>query len=353
VIVLIHIGLHRTASTSLQKWLRANSARLAAEGVMTMARGVAGGPELSFLIKDVAEQFGRQDAIESIAEYFQGLSRQWRAVVLSDENFLGAMPSPDDGVFGRLDYLCDVLRRLGKDHVIVPVIVLRHHADWLRSIHGFMNAQSLRPIGLAHFARAFPPESLQFRGMIEQIMDAAGGEPPMVHAYEDIGNDEGRGLLLRVMERVGVALTQDDALPRSNASVSPGLERLSGLLAEYGLAPSRVACPELAETLDMPERLMPCQVKQAALSKLIRRSAVPVPAGKPLRERLRAADRAYQSAGPSKAYLSEMDADGIVRSFLSQLLFSQADTDALAEIREAALPDRIWVARHYLPGWLE
>ncbi|MBZ4022241.1 hypothetical protein CKO11_07200 [Rhodobacter sp. TJ_12] len=96
--VILHLGAHRTATTSFQGWMVQNEDSLTAAGIavwgpqVTRAGRFAGLTKRPEWLTGADEQLARRSAAEIRYEIDKLAASGHRALVISDENFLGTMP---------------------------------------------------------------------------------------------------------------------------------------------------------------------------------------------------------------------------------------------------------------------
>lgn len=200
--LLIHVGLHRAGSTTLQNWLLAEKAEWERRRIFVHARPSSGGTPSPFAILSGKSALASSpdDISAYLREALMEIAGNYDCGIVSDENLLGAMPGPRQPAFGRLRFLCDVLHRLRTDAEIVPVVVLRGHVDWLISLYRtYLSRGGTRTF--ATFCQAAEASRLRFAPMLQQL--GAMGRP-VVLALEDFRDEAGGLVCGRIAEELGV-----------------------------------------------------------------------------------------------------------------------------------------------------
>ncbi len=193
--LVFHVGLHRAASTSFQRWL--NDGREALAGarifVATGLSGAADESPFSCLVGERFEKLGPEAAAQLLEHEIARLARDYDIAIVSEENLPGMMAGRSPRAFEARDRLAKLFEFLRKDHQIVPVLILREHVSWLVSCYRVYQMRG-GVKDFAEFIDGVEPASLEFAPLIEQLA-AAGGADPAVATLDAIAADDGRGFL--------------------------------------------------------------------------------------------------------------------------------------------------------------
>jgi hypothetical protein len=249
--LIIHVGLHRAASTALQHWMKDNSQAI--ENKKLYAAGPLSGRNpaaatFGFLIGKQLSDLGPATAADRLLSRLETLRERYGTVMLSDENLLGPMPDTVGGAFARLTSFLEVLGKVGSRCEVVPVIILREHVSWLLSIHA---VQQLRGESLDFEAFANSPKlrQLRYQTIVEGLSGDTCRRSVLVTALEEIAADSGAAFLTRIAQLAGIDLPPGERLPVANASPPPLLGRIAlevtrqgGCLAQPGRSELRELC---------------------------------------------------------------------------------------------------------------
>ncbi|RNF33588.1 hypothetical protein [Paracoccus methylarcula] len=150
--VLLHLGLHKTGTTSLQKFLEDNRAAIEPAAAILL-------PAQTREISRWAwrfHQLGDRDVLQVIREDFQQLLAALplgdRDLIISDENLLGPMPraqgaDPYPHAATLIDTYRETLQILPKPPRLTVWLTTRDPQDWAISIHAHL-ARKIRAVRL-------------------------------------------------------------------------------------------------------------------------------------------------------------------------------------------------------------
>lgn len=255
--LLMHVGLHRAGSTTLQNWLLAERPEWKRRRVFIHARASSGGTPSPFAI--LSGRSVLASSPEAIAAYLreamQELARDFAAGIVSDENLLGPMPGPRQPAFRRLRILCDVLQRLCPDTEFVPVVVLRDHRSWLISLYRtYLSRGGTRTFSA--FCRATEASKLRFAPLLQQLGTLGR---PIVLALEDFSANASNSVCGRITAEFGANPTAavghvNRAFSDMHLQITSALGHHHAVLAEHGgtdmVAVARAGAREIARIIE-------------------------------------------------------------------------------------------------------
>lgn len=195
----VHVGFHKTGSSTVQMALSAQADSADARFLYPVAGRLAGWPHAHHqLVQDL--KFGRTDSLDATVS-------EWRAnpeqvTVLSCED-LSALENA---------HLLAHLVRAFPDHRVTAVAVLRPHVDWFRSIYlERVKRGESQLLPMPYFVEHW--NKLRFSAVIDTF--AACGCAVEAHAYADMDLPGG------LVERLTRAPLTVDVDKRHNVSLSP------------------------------------------------------------------------------------------------------------------------------------
>jgi hypothetical protein len=120
---------------------------------------------------------------------------------------------------------------------------------------------------------------------------------------------------------------------------------------KHGLAPAIGSASQFMRKLE--QQIHGGRMEEAIewLSHRIRNKSVPVNSGMGPRQRLRAANLAFNTLGRQANDLSPQRARAIARDVVSTMRAPDVPDSMLATWRQQFAADRAWVAERYLPEW--
>lgn len=340
--LLIHVGLHRAASTSLQSWLLERKAASEERGCFVHA-GLASGHSaspFSILVSSGTDGMGPA----AVADYLHAALLELphhRGGIVSDENLLGHMPRPGVQPFGRLESLCVTLDALAHDHEIIPVIVLREHVAWLKSLHRTFQTRG-GTLGLAAFAKAAGLHHLRFAPVLAALA-GEGRRPVIADSIEQIEHDGGARLLSRLAGALRLPLEEGARLPRDNPSFGAIHRRIAAALGDHHAMLAGHGSARLQELLAAPDA-----DRAEEMAQLVHQHAVRVAWNQTPGRRMNRAQAAHRRGIPSERQV----AIDLCREIVRQALAPAAETGDLSTLPlDAFAADRQTVAETWLPEW--
>jgi len=218
--VAFHVGVHKTATSHLQRCLRRSQDGLLAQGVRYV-----GPSDLRAAGQWLADRFGfgatgitQADHANALAGLAQGAAR----LILSEENYIGPLLHPGtDPVTNRYVRAGYRLSRLAEamDRQIDVFIALRHPLDFLNAAY----SQSLiagHLMQAAAFQQQNPVSGVKWAGLLRRLRAAEGIGQITVWRYEDyrvlfpeittalVGGDASE-VVLQIDKRVNPSLSEE------------------------------------------------------------------------------------------------------------------------------------------------
>lgn len=158
---LLHLGFHKTGTTSMQGFLRRNQAVLYRHAAVLLPEQTSELSRWVWRLHMLNDDDVKQVIAEEIAGLLAGLDLDGRDLIVSDENLLGPMPRASDvdpypHAAALLDLWCLALRTL--PHPMRPTLLLttRGTPDWATSIHAHL-ARKLSAVRLTEHRDSFVP----------------------------------------------------------------------------------------------------------------------------------------------------------------------------------------------------
>lgn len=237
---VLHVGVQKTGTTSLQRFLRLSQPALSdALIVHTPEAGTPmrplGRAAIAFSLSGGETEGAVLDA--AFAAVLDGIPDDGRAVILSHENLAGAMPGNggETRLFPVLPAILSRLLPLAEARGFAPVVAVctRRMTGWLPSVW----AQAVRTDGYSGTLETFRAETRDLPGWGDLIrrLEAAAGPRRVARLRLEEGDPDRPGLAL--MTLAGLPEARLAALPplaeRAMERLSPGatefLRRLNGL----------------------------------------------------------------------------------------------------------------------------
>ena len=184
--ILLHVGLHRAASTSFQAWLETNRQHLADRRQFLFSDLSSGkqGSLFGALVGSALETAGAEAVTGLALTELEGLSQRFDGGIISDENLLGLLPGAQVPAFSALEPLSLAIEILSAGHEVLPVVIVREPMAWVTSLYRVAQYRS-ETAGFGEFARAVMPERVSFKGMLEKLSGGIGrkadGSQPRSH----------------------------------------------------------------------------------------------------------------------------------------------------------------------------
>lgn len=354
--LILHFGLHRSASSAIQRFLDDNRRRLKKRRVLALSQRSAkreGFRTFTLIRGTHIGMWGPRSNFARIDEHLKAIAGDVDAVIFSDENMPGLMIGERGGAFARADRFAAMLRLLAEAHEVHAVAVLRPHADWLESIHRFA-AWHGEPRDFSAFIAQTDLSSVNFCGLIDTVSGAVGHERMHVFSYDALKRDGGKALLRRILGLAGTRLPVPKQLPLANVSADDRLVALMQTLHAHG-----VVLPKLT-TLALRERFMLSDAGVDSEGELVealagaaRRVFVPLGSGRAFRR----AQWVLEAGLPSLPGISASSAKGLAAEALAAAVRMSKEGEARAALKrrltERFAADRAAVASRYLPPWRE
>ncbi len=240
--IILHLGAHRTASSSFQHYMRTNATRLERRAVgfwgpAQTRHGILTGVLPGETSQTPEEQFAA--AQERITQNLDlAAARGVRHLVISDENIIGAPRKNlrESQIYGGIGERMARYSQAFGGRLTRIALTMRSHDTYWNSILAFSVARGRNVIGRKGLAK-LAGSRRQWRDVITDLACAVPDVEIQVHAYETFGG---------MPERRLSAMTGLAALPTQNArewlNRAPGLAELRAILTERGEDPA--ALPE-------------------------------------------------------------------------------------------------------------
>jgi hypothetical protein len=189
--VILHVGAHRTGTTSLQSWLMQNADALAAAGIAVwgpdrtragLFAGLVKRPDTITLADDL---LARRSAQRIRAELARLAEAGMRRLIVSEENMLGSMAMNIDQATlypdarARLDRIAEAF-----DGAVSGVaLAIRSHDDWWASVLGAGGARAIAAPDAA-LLRRLADHPRGWRSIIATLAEAFPAAPRIVWPFE-------------------------------------------------------------------------------------------------------------------------------------------------------------------------
>jgi hypothetical protein len=349
--LILHFGLHRAASSAIQRLLVENRRTLARQRVLTVTQRSTERDEhrVFKLIKGTrAGARGLDAAAADIERHLEGLARDYDTVVFSDENMPGLMPGRRLRAFAHRDELAHMVARLARSHDVCGLLVLRDHADYLESVHRFRAVRG-EPRDFAGFVETVDLASLAYARLGEAMEASLGPGRLDVFSFESLGSGGGRAVIERLKALTGARLGTRE-LPVVNVSPEARFVALARTLHARGIVLPRREALTLAERL----RALPAgegeEEAAAAVRTAARRVFVPLTGDRRFRLARSLADRGVLLPGVSPSRAAALVAQAFAAAEESEE--AAGNRAALkAALRRRFAADRAAVAARWLPEW--
>lgn len=243
--VFIHIGTHKTGTTSLQAWLRRCSRELAASGIFVPSAGTlcdsSGHHNLAFQLGGDSRYDPSLEGLNELVKELRHASRSpgLRRAVLSSEDFFCLVEKPDG--LRRLEH---ALRAEG--HTLTWVMFLRRVDDYSESLYTTLWGCGVRPrfgypgFVLSILIRGKYAQTQRFGGSVHYFEFMAfcrrwrqlSASPLLLFDYDQAVADEGvLPCFLRVLgASEGLIVTAGRDQPRLNSRLEHVTRRYRRLL---------------------------------------------------------------------------------------------------------------------------
>jgi len=348
--LILHFGLHRSASSALQRFLNERHRRLLKRGVLALSQRTAKREEFRAftLIKGThigmrgpKPNFGRVD------QHLKLIAAEFDALIFSDENMPGLMLGDRGGAFSRAGRFAAMLRLLAEAHEVHTVAILRHHADWLESIHRFA-AWHGEPRDFAGFIARADLSSVNYCGLLDAVAGAVGRERLHAFSYDAVKSDGGKALLRHMLELAGARLPVPKQLPLANVSADHRFIALMQTLHARGVVLPKLTTLALKERLLLPDASADSGGEMVeALASAARRVFVPVKSGRAFRW----AQWALEAGMPLPGISEPMARALVVEALAAAGRSGESHAALMRRLTARFAADREAVGRLYLPAW--
>lgn len=251
--IVLHIGLPKTGTTSIQEFLAANIGELAKQGAGFFIQPsrfvkVYGHANAIWILFSVLNKMGfelagfQKEGLDEVFREFAAFCADHDTLILSCEDLY--RPESYDPSIAPAYWRCvrDLLRSAaGEDCVIEPVLYLRRQDDWCEShwkmttMHPVRN--SMTPFEYAMWKYDY--SVIDYDGFLSSLESVFGMENIRVRIYED---HKGRGSIESFIEAAG--LRWDDSFKKKEAHENFSLSaRSAWALREINLGNVRCSAP--------------------------------------------------------------------------------------------------------------
>lgn len=221
--LIVHLGVQKTSSTSIQRHLRRNAAALADRLIVRTPE--EGTPMRPLGRAAVAHSLKRQQDTETalaiaLQEVLAGLPGNDLPVLLSHENLAGAMPGNggETGLYPALPAIAALVMQQARGFEVDFVLYTRNMKSWKSSVW----AQAVRSDGYARSESAFLAETEAMPGwgdLIRRMAEAVGADRVTRLRLEDEADPARPGRQL--LSHAGLTGPEIDALlPLDGPSMS-------------------------------------------------------------------------------------------------------------------------------------
>jgi hypothetical protein len=265
--LVVHIGMHKTGTTSIQYMLHENMRALLDQGVFYPMAGrhhlahVQHAMLAAGLLNSKLEGDFALTAVPDVELVLNSIRQEAEiadvpTIILSAEDMWAA---PADRVA--------MLAKIFPDYDIEPVMYIRALPDWMEALHqtkllyGMYTPAQLGDPNFK-FWEQWSPDELDYRKIAQTWSSVAKDGKVWVQNYDAEGHIDSRESFAAIAGFNTLSLTDQG---RSNASVSPSISRLIGYMSAYGvprdqndglLSQLRMTDP------DEPQTLLPPEVRQ-------------------------------------------------------------------------------------------
>jgi len=353
--LILHFGLHRSASSALQGFLNERHRPLRKRRVLALSQHVAKREEFRPVTLMKGTHIGMRGPRPNFARvehYLKSIAADCDALIFSDENMPGVMIGERGGAFSRAARFAAMLRLLAGTHEVHAVAILRNHADWLESIHRFA-AWHGEQRDFPGFLDRANLDMVNFGGLLDTVADAVGRERLHVFSYDAVKADGGKALLTHMLALAGARLPAELRLPQANVSPDARFIALMQTLHARGVVLPKLTTLALKERLMLPDTAADSESETIeALASAARRIFVPVASLRAFRWSHQALEVGVPLPGIPESLARELTAEArAAAGRLSQSGEMHAAIKRQLSARFAA--DREAVGRLYLPGWRE
>ena len=194
----IHLGAHKTGTTTLQHCLRANDKKLIRRGIYPIGRRFPGEKSedtyktsvrlpLRRVIKSGRMSKSNERIIAQVRDVLDGRVNQ-ETLVLSDEALAGGRPGQVESLYPHIGWACEVLSQVLKDWRIRIVLYTREQVSFLESCY-VQDIQQKSNISFDDFLQKVDLEALSWSQVARSIEEVVGAGSLIVRPFESIRKD--------------------------------------------------------------------------------------------------------------------------------------------------------------------
>jgi len=173
--VILHIGTHKTGSTSIQQYLTENASKYAAHGVLWIKDSY----NLPNLINRLASQIERKQLIQDCRRNLESLSKVSEMIIFSSEGFSG---SPSKMYSNNAD-IVNFCQNLFKGYNVKVVVYLRRQDLFYESYYT-QRIQEGYTETLEEFLSILPLNEIRWDEVLNNFTSAFGKENLIVRPYD-------------------------------------------------------------------------------------------------------------------------------------------------------------------------
>jgi hypothetical protein len=351
--IILHAGLHRTASSSFQRYLAVHRTDLLRLGILAVIphdyRKNYG--TLRDLLGERVEAIGAAAAAERIREIVALEKDRTDTLVLSDENLLGFMPGKAKQASAHRHLLAEIASHLGRDCEVRIMLVLREHAGYLSSLHslGIMRGERA---SFEDFVDGIEPASLLLSPLLKEVRSACGAAAMSIFSLEDISLDGGTNFLAQLSRLTGNQLP-GAGLPKVGASLPWQMLALLRDLAARDIIVAQARTEKFARLANAHFNPVGRKKVGRKLASLIAASAVHVPLDIHGRLRREFAAKIVSSGGNRNALpIGIREAEGFLKKAFAGKKADLFPGELMNRLWRRFAADRREISETYLPEWV-
>jgi hypothetical protein len=211
--LIIHIGYHKTATTTLQRFLTDNVKVLAKHGVLYPKSGRADGETHGLLANLLKPENNREsDGLECWKKLDNELAQfQGHTAILSSECFLESRKIPP------------VIARLSSNYNVKIVVYLRRQDHWIQSVYNEVVADSMRRhVGSIKDLREYRDGWLEYDKILALWQESFGPGSLVVRPFEK-GQFRGNDVRLDFLHALGLDFQPELKLNGSRSQSNPSM----------------------------------------------------------------------------------------------------------------------------------
>ncbi|MEM8746833.1 MAG: hypothetical protein AAGF91_09040 [Actinomycetota bacterium] len=212
--IVLHLGAHKTGTTSLQRALRDSTDDLAAAGWVFQGKRVGPLRSVFSVVHDrhglprstASPSASDDELVDRLRTEVGAILASGRRLVVSDETLFG-QPGVRRGLYPDADRVADVVGRAFEGMSVLPVLVIRRQPEFLESWY----VQTVKQGGgrtFDEFLESIDLDSVSWTTYARRLSEWLGVDPLLV-AYEWLGSREG-GVIGWFFERLGLAWAPGD-----------------------------------------------------------------------------------------------------------------------------------------------